>query len=134
MAHPMNPNQGLVLGLLALVMALMLACGGSSDDSEQPAATDTPRGAAPAAASVPTDTPVPPTATSTRRPTPKPTPTPAVLTPLQSVSTQSVALSVLIEPLDVGHVEIAGERTLSNGQATEINRNDQINVIARAND
>ena len=141
MAHLTKPDQSVVLGLLTLVMALTLACGGSSDELDKGASVEATGRPSSTGASVPTDTPVPPTATSAPqatpivpRPTPTPTPTPAVFTPLQSVSTQSVALSVLIEPLDVGHVEIAGERTLSNGQATEVNRNDQINVIARAND
>ncbi len=122
MAHLMKPSQGLVLGLLILVMVLMFACGGSSS---VPPNTQVPS----------TATQVPPTATQVpTTPTREPSPTPPVMPPLQSVSTDTVALSVLIEPLDVGQVEIAGERTLSNGQATEVNRNDQINVIARPND
>ena len=60
-----------------------------------------------------------------------PTATPSVISSLPKVSIDAVALSVLITPLDAGFVEIAGERTLSSGQATEVNRNDQINLIAR---
>ncbi len=64
----------------------------------------------------------------------KSTATPSVFSVLPKVSTDAVALSVLITPLDAGFVDIAGERTLSNGQATEVNRNDQINLVARPSD
>ena len=36
-----------------------------------------------------------------------------------------------MEPLDVGYVEVVGSRRLSNGQATDVDKNDQINLIAR---
>ena len=38
--------------------------------------------------------------------------------PAVEVPVETVELSVLVEPLDVGYVEVVGSRRLSNGQAT----------------
>ena len=45
--------------------------------------------------------------------------------------TNPVELSVLSEPLDVGFVEFAGSKRLTNGGATEVEKGDQINLTAR---
>jgi len=39
-----------------------------------------------------------------------------------------------VEPLDTGNVELAGSVILTNGGATPVCKDDQINIIARAND
>ena len=53
---------------------------------------------------------------------------------LQCPSSQRVELSVLVEPLDAGNVEIAGSEILTNGGATPVCKDDQINIIARPNE
>ena len=59
-------------------------------------------------------------------------PPPAVV--LVCPNNQRVELSVLVEPLDTGNVELAGSVILTNGGATSVCKDDQINIIARAND
>ena len=53
---------------------------------------------------------------------------------LQCPSNQRVELSVLVEPLDSGNVEIAGSEILTTGGATPVCRDDQMNITARPND
>ena len=111
-----KPVSTLVFIPLILLIALASACGVIDVEDE---ATSTPPPVAVTTAS--------PAATSV--PTPTVTPTPRG--PLAVVPAETVELSVLIEPLDVGYVEVVGSKRLSNGDATEVHRNDQINLIAR---
>ena len=111
-----KPIYALVLIPLIILIALASACGVIEVEDEE---TPTPP---PVAA-----TTVSPAATSVSTPTVTPTPRGR----LAVVPAETVELSVLIEPLDVGYVEIVGSLRLSNGDATEVHRNDQINLIAR---
>lgn len=103
----------IIVPLLALV-ALMIACTNSPITTGEKGTSTTAVSSAPASPSVPTQ----------------------VLEPivLQCPSSQRVELSVLVEPLDAGNVEIAGSEILTNGGATPVCKNDQINIIARPND
>ena len=115
-----RPISILVFISLMLLITLVSACG---DDPfivvEREQAT-----AAPEATTVP---PVSPTATTA----PTAAATAISNAPLAVVPSGTVELSVLVEPLDVGYVEVVGSIRLSNGDATELHKNDQINVIAR---
>ncbi len=50
------------------------------------------------------------------------------------IDSPPVDLSVFVEPLDTGYVEIGGSRVLSNGVATSVKRDDVINLVARPRD
>ena len=70
-------------------------------------------------------------ATAVHTPPPAPTAVPAPTDALSCPSGQRVELSVLVEPLDSGHVELPGSVIITTGGATPVCRDDQINVIAR---
>ena len=113
-----KPISVLVFLPLILLFALASACGGViSVENES------------------TTTPLPSSATATVSPTVTSVPlatarsVPNAL--LEVVPSGTVELSALVEPIDVGYVEVVGSIRLSNGDATELHKNDQINVIAR---
>ena len=110
-----NPTAVLMFLPLFFLTVVTLACGALVVENQA------------------TSAPPPPAATPTTSPTatPVPTPTQTPNVPLPVVPAETVELSVLIEPLDVGYVEVVGSKRMSNGQATEVHRNDQINLIAR---
>lgn len=105
----MISNIRLFLGLLALAMMLSLAC---TLEVESPTST------APASPISDASTVALPTAT----------PRPPVV--LQCPSNQRVELSVLVEPLDTGNVEIAGSPIITSGGATPVCKDDQINIAS----
>ena len=113
-----KPISALLFIPLILLIALASACGENGPVSREQTATPLPPAAATTAS---------PTATSV----PTPMVTPTLRGPLAVVPAETVELSVLIEPLDVGYAEVVGSLRLSNGDATEVHRNDQINLIAR---
>lgn len=125
-----------------LVLGLILACDvpfeiedeGGTAPGATAAATATvepmPMGAL-SIQSTPAPSDVPP---ATAVPAPTATPTQAPLAFPECSSNQRVELSVLVEPLDSGNVEIAGSEILTNGAATPVCKEDQINIIARPND
>lgn len=112
----------LIIPLLLLV-TMVLGCGGITIEEEG--------GSVPTATASPAVT-TPPIVTTATEPTANPVPTPAVV--LECPSNQRVELSVLVEPLDTGNVEIAGSAILTNGGATPVCKDDQINITARPNE
>ena len=117
-----KPISTLAFIPLILLIALSAACGVIDVEND---ATATPVPTATAATSSPA-------ATTARAPTNTPTSTPAVV--LVCPNNERVELSVLVEPLDTGNVEIAGSGILTSGGATPVCKDDQMNIIARAND
>ena len=91
---------------LVLVLGLATGCHGAIQIKDETTTVSPASGSTNAGASSP-ETPAPAAS--------NPTATPSVFSVLPKVSTDAVALSVLITPLDAGFVDIAGERTLSNG-------------------
>ena len=116
-----KPIFALMFIPLILLIALASGCGLIEVENE---GTATPPPPATTTTTSPTSISAP---TTTSLPTPIATP----MDPLAVVPGETVELSVLIEPLDVGYAEVVGSLRLSNGDATEVHRNDQINLIAR---
>ena len=131
-----RPTFVLIFIPLFFLMALASACG-VIDVEDQAATTPLPPAATTTTSTTDTTAPVPtntllPAATSATAETASaPTVAPTANAPLAVVPAGTVELSVLVDPLDVGYVEVVGSLRLSNGQATEVHKNDQINLIAR---
>lgn len=114
--QPIRPQMTAAFITLFLVVSMATACGAIEFET---AKTSTP---AAIPASVSTQTSASETAPDSQ---------PSVV--LECPSSQRVELSVLVEPLDSGNVEIGGSEILTNGGATPVCKDDQMNIIARPN-
>ena len=121
--HPRYFGSFIVVSLV-LFMGLATACDGLIQirtDTDQVIPTQAP----PAMVVPVAATAVPPTAAAT------PVASPISVQALECPGGQRVELSVLVEPLDTGAVELPGSVILTTGGATPVCKDDQINVIAR---